>query len=286
MNKVIAIKAWKRPDYFGTMLSALENCIDIKNYTLHISIDGGVKKHGQNIAQQAMKKRIEQSPLYKNKQIKTLLFQPKNIGCAGNTRLILTKAFDATDTDFVIHLEDDTVPSKDFLLYMDWANKTFQSDPNMFSVSGYNRTKEKHNTAENTNKTYMTPWFTCWGFGIFRRIYEEISATKLGIFGSLGGSNAFGGTDTYNESWLKNNAPSDQGSWARPFNHYYRRNRLEVHPYIGRVQNIGETRGKWNPGGDWWRKNQHCPAWYENNPNQTVVYEFEMPDQTLIKPEK
>ena len=285
MNKVIAIKAWKRPDYFETMLSALEQCINIEEYILHISIDGGVKKQSQNIAQQAMQQRIEQSPLYKNKQIKTLVLQPKNIGCAGNTRLILDKAFNDPDTDFVIHLEDDTVPAKDLLLYMEWANKTFKSDPKVFSISGYNRTPERHNISENLGKTYLCSWFSCWGFGLFRRIYEEISASKLGIFGSLGGGSGFG-TDTYNEAWLKNNTISDQGSWARPFNHYYRRDRVEVHPYVGRIQNIGEMRGKWNPGGEWWKKNQYCPEWYENTPNKTAVYEFHMPDKTLGKPEK
>jgi len=277
-NKVIAIKSWKRADYFATMFSALEHCEDVENYTIFISIDGG-----QPAETALMKQRINDSPLIKN--IAMAIGHKKNLGCAGNTRYLLRQAFDKTDTNFVIHLEDDTVPAKDCLLYMEWANKTFNSDPKVFSISGYNRTPEKHNISENLDKTYMCSWFSCWGFGLFRHIYEEISASKLGIFGSIGGAGGFG-KDTYHEAWLKGTKITDQGSWARPFNHYYRRDRLEVHPYIGRIQNIGETRGKWNPGGQWHKDNQYCPNWYENTPNKTAIHKFKMPDKTLIKPEK
>lgn len=267
-NKVVAIKAWKRADYFNQMFTALEQCEDTENYTVFVSIDGGYPAE-----QELMKQRINNSSLIKNIDV---TIHEKNLGCAGNTRYLLNKAFGTTDTNFVIHLEDDTVPSKDLLLYMAWANKTFQSDPNIFSVSGYNRTLEEDNTSENLHKTFFGIHFSCWGFGLFRRIYEEIANSKHGIFGSLGGGHTFG-TDTYNEEWLKDNSISDQGSWARPFNHYYRRDRLEINPSVGRIQNIGETRGKWNLGGQWHKDNQHCAHWYENNPNKTLVYEFKMP---------
>ena len=171
MSKVIAIKAYNRPDYFGIMIKALSECIGIFDYKIFISLDKSSKD-----TQDQMLTQLASSGLTNN----TIVYTHQDVqGCAGNTRFIFDKAFEDVNTDFIIHLEDDTIPSTDFLLYMEWARATYLHDNEVFSIAGYNNSKRHNDLVAVKTRGY----FTCWGFGLFRRIFDEINE-NLGVIGT------------------------------------------------------------------------------------------------------
>jgi hypothetical protein len=139
-------------------------------------------------------------------------------------------------TDFWIHIEDDTVPSPDFLDYMEWARHQYADDTRVFSIASYNR------EAPQPDEIYAVKrrnYFTCWAFGIWRHSWTKVRAA----------------------------ARAGNDSWATPTCKYVvEQGLVEVFPVLSRCQNIGAVGGVHVPSAEWHAKNHHsehvadCPA--------------------------
>ena len=158
MNKIITVKLWNRPEYIKRVVVALEKLEKINEYKVIFSVD---KSNDGEL--QKIKTILEKSSL--NKEI---YYHPTNLGCAGNTRFCLILGFDNKEVDYVIHLEDDTIPAKDYLEFMEWGYEQSKNDPNIFAICPFVR-KDYNKVPLNEmdiNKCFTKSWFeTGGGFG-------------------------------------------------------------------------------------------------------------------------
>jgi hypothetical protein len=194
----------------------------------------------------------------------------RRLGCAGNVGFVLREAFADPATDAVIMLEDDTLPSPDFLAYMTEQLGRFAGDAGAFSVTGYHRRvadppaePPDHPTSMGDGDpglVFKRPWFTSWGWGTWRRIFDEIGNDWFGI--RWRGRPRWSPDEVpEGEAFLEIVHPDPLGSWAWPMNRYWRRGRHEIAPDLSRIQNIGERDGAFCPGGDWHRLHQRTEYW-------------------------
>jgi hypothetical protein len=138
------------------------------------------------------------------------------------------RGFDFKDVDFVIHIEDDIVPSRDMLAYFEWASQTYRDDPQIYTVTGF------FHTAALQDDNYAVrrqDWFSSWGWGTWRRSWDEL-----------------GGMSTSMVDY----------AWDTHINNTLRRGRLEIAPLQSRFQNIGKLGGT-NMSPEVWEY-MHCPV--------------------------
>jgi hypothetical protein len=266
MSSVICIKAWNRLGMLEKTLTKLSKCINIEKYNIIISIDGPnnkskVKKFNDGILKNNITK--------VNKKIQ-LFYQDKNIGCAGNMRFCFVESF--KENDYMIHLEDDSVPGKDFLLFMEWGYKYSKDNDNIFAICPFlrkKRFKKLHRDVSLEKDLYEVTLLNMFdpagGFGINKKQWEYISEDK-GVFGVIGQC----GNNLKGNKWLKNLLNSggritDKGSWAWPFMKYYIKDKDVLFPKINRCQNIGNKDGLFNPNAKWHKETIFNNVWVGND---------------------
>ncbi len=261
MKIVLTIKAWNRPDYFAEVMDGLDKCLQRVGVSIPtlISFDAApmdvtnkmvecVKSH-PSIAQSCM--------LFKNEN---------TAGCAGNTFLLLNRAFNEEDADYVIHLEDDTVPAGDFLEWMLWAYSELEKNPLYFAACPFNRAAVADTVPPGgLGDAYHKAWFECGGgFGIPRRTWNFIES-KGGMFGAVGRTNSH---DLVGHEWKQSIHQTWKGSWAWPFNQFFRERseteHLCIFPTFSRTQNIGCENGLFNPSAAWHEQNIKSNDWVGN----------------------
>jgi len=258
MKKIITVKLWNRPPYVKKLVDSLENLKGIDNYKVIFSVD----KSGEN------ETKIIKHILKNSKLDKEIYYHKTNLGCAGNTRFCLDKGFES-DVDYVIHLEDDTIPAKDYLKFMEWGYEKSKSDKNIFAVCPFVR-KDYNKVPLNkmdVNKCFERSWFeTGGGFGITRISWLDI-LDKGNIYGVLmPGNNRLSG-----EEWKKSCVIDDKGTYGWPMNMYFKENKLCLYPEVSRVQNIGELNGKFNPSASWHQQHVYDEKWIMNKKFDSVT---------------
>lgn len=132
------------------------------------------------------------------------------IGCNENVRRAFRHGLGVSD--FHVHLEDDTCPSKDALQFYAWASQ-FGSDPELFCVCGYSRRGGEPSHAVKSAD------YTAWGFATWRDRWLEMDA-----------------------DWSNDTAIS----WDTWMDQRVRKGRLAISPLASRIQNIGRYGGTYN----------------------------------------
>jgi hypothetical protein len=175
------------------------------------------------------------------------------VGCNVNTYSALAYGFDHHDR--VIALEDDTLPARDFLRFMDWGLTAYERDETVFNICGYQKTP----TTEigYRSEVIREQWFTPWGWATWKDRWDGIRDT-----------------------WP---ADDKQISWDCVIHWFTRRDRFEVRPLLARIQNIGAEGGAHVPSAEWHAAhhlNRHwvdsipgpkVEAWQEVNASQTTA---------------
>lgn len=260
MKVRIGVTAWRRPDYFEQVLAGLASNPDAGRYECVVSID---RDHP------ALQARHEE--LFRASALPGRLHvHDRRLGCAGNVGFVLHDAFAEPAVDAVIMLEDDTVPSPDFLAYMVAQLERFAGDDEVFSVTGYHRRVARPPAEQPDHPTSIGDgdpslvrrrrWFTSWGWATWRRVYDEIGDRWFGI--RWRGQPRWSADDVpEGDAFLDLVEADPLGSWAWPMNRYWRRGRSEIAPDLSRIQNIGERAGAFCPAGDWHRHHQHTEFW-------------------------
>lgn len=149
-------------------------------------------------------------------------------GLNANTFLVLTRA--RAEGGDVLHIEDDTVLSPDALVYFKWALDYSRGDGRVWTVSGYNKPRAKP-TPDQLGEVRYKPWFTCWGWACSEEVLHEMLT-----------------------NWCFKNPKSFAWRLQK-----LRGNRMELHPQLSRVQNIGFEMGENGRDPKWYRENHAVP---------------------------
>jgi hypothetical protein len=207
----ITVSAYDRPDYLARTLDALRSCDGIDECRVMVLIDPS----------EELARSVEIT--------KRLGFEvgayAQRVGCNGAIHRAMAYGFNQMSSEFHLHFEDDTVPTRDALRWFAWARDHYRGDPGVMSVSGYQRFSNGC-----LDECGLRRWFTPWGWGTWRSRW-------LGLH--LG--------------W----AQDDETSWDVIVNHALRADRYEVFPTVSRIQNIGAEKGTHVPSAEWHAENHH-----------------------------
>lgn len=207
-EKVVTMTLYRRPHYARQVLEALARCDGIDEHLVLLHIEPGYP----DVLEAARRVKFERKILVENADV---------LGCSMNSRAAIGHGFQ--HADFVVHLEDDTVPARDCLRFFDWARRAYRDDPTVFTVASYAR---ENPPPDRYFEVIRSPWFTPWGWGTWRDRWDEISA-----------------------SW--NDDPSV--TWDICINRL-RAGRSEVRPLLARTQNIGAEGGTHCPSPEFHRQ--------------------------------
>jgi hypothetical protein len=167
--------------------------------------------------------------------VRSIVVNDPKLGCNQNTLQAISLAKVCEHSPFILHLEDDTVPTKDCLQFFMYAFNKYRNDSKIISVGGYNKTEEIDN--ELIYDTFSEPFFSAWGCGFW--------VEKLDII--------------FNH-WTKSN--SNHGmSWDSYLSHvlFEEKQYTQVRPIISRIQNIGAEKGTWVADPMWHYYNHRSP---------------------------
>jgi len=225
---VITMVLYNRPIYTKTVLKALANCIGINKYRICIYIEPG------NEEVISLAKSIDFAETEVN-------INASRLGIGKNTFQAWENGF--KHSDFIIHLEDDTVPSQDCLNYMEYAAAHFANDQSVFSISSYNRS---FCTKENRFKIGRRLAYTCWLVGIWRSRWH----------------------------WAKTQWDPNPGRYATKIAAAtHNLGLMEIFPFLSRCQNIGAEGGVHVPSKEWHFENQHTKYWAANLKSEGTFFE-------------
>lgn len=242
----MTIKAWRRPAYFEKVIARYAEMPESKEIPIILSLDSA-----EHSVQQDHVGIMKRYGLYDNADI-SLAEQPR--GCAGSTIYVMKKAFEEHNADAIMHLEDDSVPARDYIQYMTWTLKEMDKDKNYFAVCPYTRRAANRFLPDNPTLegSFSRAWFEAsGGFGLTRRIWDFLESMG-GMFGTHSPNMP---ENMVGHAWKSIMPITDQGSWAWPYNAYFRKDsqteHLCIYPDINRTENIGANGGVFCPGDAW-----------------------------------
>lgn len=231
INKKIGISltCYRRADYLETVLDSLlasiQYCnIDSSKTKLYISID-----YFDNTIPN-MVRNIDWIP------IKFIINDP-SIGCNANTKQAILMSLE--ENDATIHLEDDTVPSKDALSFFVYNLDKYHNNERVISISGYNKTHTIDNA--DMEETIEQKHFTCWGCAFWKHKFEVFEKNWTPYCNRENRSSSW---DTY----------LDENIFQKDDMNFY-----QIKPTISRIQNIGATDGTWVPSESFHTENHKSP---------------------------
>jgi hypothetical protein len=166
--KTISISLYNRPDYTKKVLSNLDQCFDIENYDITICCE----PKNEQVIELAKAFRPDQTTVKINNSI---------FGC--NKNIFQCWEIGFSKNDFHIHLEDDTVPGRDFLLFCNWGRNLFKDNDKVFSINGYvnsnNHIDQFFPQSNLTNYATFRRWFTPWGWATWSDRWNSIKNNLL-----------------------------------------------------------------------------------------------------------
>jgi hypothetical protein len=250
MPKVIAITLYRRPKYTQILFDALNRCYGIEDYTIFISCDYAPEHHDACSEVQAMAHRFSNA----REECKTHIYynNPRK-GIDLNKLFILPKAYEMSD--YVIFLEDDTIPAPDALRYFEWCRQ-FGNDPSCVAVCGYERYHpmdyhEKVLTRQPYAVLKKFKSFSSWGWAMWRDRYER-------LYG-MDGMNYIPKVDS----------PNGRFDWHISWT--YREGDYCLFSRMPRIQSIGGEMGEHTPNAAWHKENEFNPlgSWSQYMPDDT-----------------
>jgi hypothetical protein len=221
---IITFTASHRPKYTSEVLRALSQCRGIEKYQLLPCIEPG------NDSVRTLFESVSFAEC-------RLTVHRERLGCGANTLFALEQGF--MFSDYVIHLEDDTLPTTDTLEFFEHCREAYRHDVEVFTVSGYPGAPDcKRILPETLAGRFRVlgrqRWFTPWGWATWRDRFGEMR-----------------------HNWN----PHD---WDGQVNRVLRDGRREVTPLLSRIQNIGAEGGTNMPSPEYHRQTQHLPFWADD----------------------
>lgn len=207
----ITVSGYNRPLYLRQTLAALRRCDGIADCRVVVLLDPCDE--------------TERCEAIAGRYDFESLVHPEHRGCNRAIRAALAYGFDVMGSEFHIHFEDDTVPTRDALRWFAWARDEYRDQARIMNISGYQRLSNGR-----IDECGARKWFTPWGWGLWRDRWPELAA-----------------------GWNENDTVV---SWDHTVTHVLRAGRSEVFPAVSRIQNIGALKGSYVPHTRWHRANQ------------------------------
>lgn len=230
----ISLTCYKRADYLEVVLDSLKSSLyysklNTSDTVLYVSID-----YYDDIIS-SMIQSIDWI------HIKYIVNNP-SIGCNANTKQAILMSM--ADNDATIHLEDDTVLTKDSLDFFVSNLDNYHHDNTIISLSGYNRTTKLDNV--NLSEVIKQKHFTCWGCAFWKHKF-----------------------DIFLNNWIPNcNRENNSMSWDSYLDKHIFQNEkynfYQIKPSISRIQNIGAIDGTWVPSVEFHKENHFTPYTSDN----------------------
>lgn len=206
----ITVTGYNRPDYLRQTLSALSRCDRIGSCRVVVLLD-------------PCEETPEQADLARKFGFEVVQFS-QQAGCNAAIHCAFRYGFGQMGSEYHVHFEDDTVPTRDCLRWFAWARDTHRENPAVLNVSGYQRASNGR-----LEECGIRRWFTPWGWGTWRDRWQGLA-----------------------RGWT-----TDETSWDVIVNHALRAGRYEAFPTVSRIQNIGAERGTHVPSAEWHAANHH-----------------------------
>lgn len=208
----ITVSGYNRPQYLDRTLAAVTRMIGFKSSTVFVLLDPCDKTAECMDVCRAYG--IEASPL------------SEHVGCNDATFAAMQFGFEVLGDDFHLHFEDDTVPTRDALVWFSWARDHYRHDKSIFTVTGYQRESNGK-----LGECGLRRWFTPWGWGTWADRWHEMRA-----------------------AWSHG---KDTLSWDVHLTQRVRGTRWEAFPTVSRIQNIGAESGTHVPSAEWHAVHHH-----------------------------
>lgn len=220
----ITVSAYNRPAYLRATLAALSRCDGIGSCRVAVLLDPCEETQEQRVT------------------VQKFGFEPVefagHVGCNLAILGSLGYGFGPMGSEYHVHLEDDTVPTRDALYWFRWAGEHYRRDPSVMNVSGYQRISNGRLAECGTRR-----WFTPWGWATWRDRWAGLEA-----------------------GWSRTEI-----SWDVVVNHVLRAGRFEVFPTVSRIQNIGAEKGTHVPSPEWHTENHRVAVTADDVPGDTVT---------------
>lgn len=238
--KTLTVSLYNRPEYTEKTLQHLSECFDIENYQVGIFCEPGNKKV------------IELAQEFTKAKHTFVVVNKTRLGCNANIYQCLMNGF--STNDYHIHIEDDTVPGKDALLYFEWARHEFKEDPTVYTVTAYSKNNNPNKPIDQEKYVVKNRWFTPWGWATWKDRWQSLIQPAL-----------------YKHCVEMGR---DLPSWDIIVTEA-RQNRYEVYPRVARTQNIGGCNGTYCPGPEWHKNNQYNQFWIESTQKYQTTFNLE-----------
>ncbi len=224
---------YNRPEYTRRSLEALSKCEGIREYVVCLFQDG---QRGLPTREMREVKRLLDA-IYRDGPTNGVAWWGPAVehrGVNRATKAVLDEGFIANSADFVIHVEDDVLLAPDALRFFEHCAETYKDDPEVFSITAYNRQRERP-PEDRWHCVERRSWYHGWGWGTWRNRYDEFKDELVA-----------GGGETWDVHLHKR-------VMHRPGP------RVEVHPTLSRSQNIGVKSSLHRFTPEWHAENQHVP---------------------------
>lgn len=207
----VTVSGYNRPAYLERTLAALAKCDGVRDCRVRVLLD-------------PCDETAEQTEIAARYGFPVSV-HASHVGCNTAIQQAFRFGFSEQLYDYHVHLEDDTVPTKDALRWFAWARDRYRDDPRVMNVSGYQRSSDGEG-----GHAAIRRWFTPWGWATWRDRWFGLDA-----------------------GWAKNDAIS----WDVVVNYLLRAGRYEAFPTVSRIQNIGAEKGTHVPNAEWHAANHH-----------------------------
>jgi len=234
----IVLFAYNRPIHVKKVLDALSQNLEAKNSVLHIFCDG-IRKDANYEFQQKI---IQTRNIVKleNRFLDIIIKEHNyNKGLANSIIDGVTEIINKYGA--VIVIEDDIVPSKGFLKYMNEALNLYKTEPQVGCIHAWNYGL---NASYNKETTFFLKGADCWGWATWKRAWDEFNPDGKYLLKMIEKNNLGYEFDRKNTipflEMLKNQIEGKNDSWAiRWHASLFIKNMFCLYPIKPLVKNIG-----------------------------------------------
>lgn len=243
---ILTVTLYRRPQYTQQLFDNLRHCYGIEDTHTLISCDYS-SDHAE-----ACDKVIKLADEFANEHSAEIFVNDPRHGIDLNKLFILPKAFNLSE--YVVFLEDDTQIAPDGLRFFAEMNHMFRDDPEVISVTGYNRIVDEpqfqHTLKEEAYHLGRGSGFTPWGWAMWKDRYEAIMGDGA-AYAERWGAEVNGRFDW----WFDHNI-NDLKRWT-------------VYPVLPRTNHIGAEEAEHTPSAQYLVDNElsHYGAWSQEMPD-------------------
>lgn len=234
----IVMFVYNRADHFTKTYEALVKCPEAKNSILYIFSDGAKNEKAVPQVQQVRKTAKVFAERNDFKEV-IITESPENKGLANSVIGGVSEVINKHGS--VIVVEDDCVPSKYFLHYMNAALIYYKNDKRVGSIAGYAPPIDFPQTYKSD---VFAAYRSCsWGWGTWKDVWYEVDwdLTYIGEFYRepqyIKKLNSFG-----NDRFLRlyRNTITNANSWSIKFGvHHIKNDLITIYPRYSYISNIG-----------------------------------------------